>query len=72
MIQKYGIDFGTTNSSIAVRFADANEVERTIVADLKDRYPKETIPSVVCICEDGNIFVGMDAYESRRERSQID
>lgn len=63
MIQKYGIDFGTTNSSIAVRFADANEVERTIVADLKDRYPKETIPSVVCICEDGNIFVGMDAYE---------
>jgi len=63
VIQKYGIDFGTTNSSIAVRFADANEVERTIVADLKDRYPKETIPSVVCICEDGNIFVGMDAYE---------
>lgn len=63
MIQKYGIDFGTTNSSIAVRYADLEEHEHTIVADLKDRYPKETIPSVVCICEDGNIFVGMDAYE---------
>ena len=62
MTYKYGIDFGTTNSSIAIRFADESQVEHTLVVDLKDRYPKETIPSVACIAEDGSIFVGMDAY----------
>lgn len=63
MTYKYGIDFGTTNSSIAIRFADDNQIEHTLVVDLKDKYPKETIPSVACIAEDGRIFVGMDAYE---------
>lgn len=63
MIYKYGIDFGTTNSSIAIRFADDDKKERTIVFDLKDSYPKETIPSVLCITENGEIFVGEDAYE---------
>lgn len=62
MTYKYGIDFGTTNSSIAIRFADESQVEHTLVVDLKDRYPKETISSVACIAEDGSIFVGMDAY----------
>lgn len=62
MIYKYGIDFGTTNSSIAIRFADESQVEHTLVVDLKDRYPKETIPSIACITEDGNISVGVDAY----------
>ena len=65
MISKYGIDFGTTNSSIAVRYVEnkpSGPVERTEVIELMDRYPYETVPSSVCICEDGNIEVGMDAY----------
>lgn len=63
MVYKYGIDFGTTNSSIAIRFAGDNAVEHTLVIDLKDKYPKETLPSIACITDDGNIYVGADAYE---------
>lgn len=68
MTLKYGIDFGTTNSSIAFRFTEEDDTEHTIVVDLKDRYPKETIPSTVCICEDGSIFVGMDAFSQASKR----
>lgn len=63
MIYKYGLDFGTTNSSIAIRYAEEDETEHTIVVDLKDQYPKETLPSLICITETGDVFVGLDAKE---------
>ena len=64
---KYGIDFGTTNSSIAFRYAERDGSEHTIVADLQEDYPRETIPSVVCICENGSVYVGKEAYERARK-----
>ena len=66
MIYKYGIDFGTTNSSIAIRIADEGESEHTIVVDVKDTYPRETLPSIACITENGKIVVGNDAYQQLR------
>lgn len=60
MVYKYGIDFGTTNSSIAVRFLGDDDAEHTMVVDVKDTLPRETLPSVVLINADG-IFVGEDA-----------
>lgn len=35
MIYKYGIDFGTTNSSIAMRFVGDDKEEHTLVVDVK-------------------------------------
>ena len=63
MIIKYGIDFGTTNSSIAVRYMDESENEFTELIDLKAIYPKETIPTIFCISEDGDIVAGSAAYQ---------
>lgn len=60
MIYKYGIDFGTTNSSIAIRFVGDDDAEHTIVVDVKDTLPRETLPSVILISKDG-IMVGEDA-----------
>ena len=60
MVYKYGIDFGTTNSSIAVRFLGDDNAEHTMVVDVKDTLPRETLPSVVLINPDG-VFVGEDA-----------
>lgn len=61
MIYKYGIDFGTTNSSIAVRFVGDDHAEHTLVVDVKDTLPRETIPSVVLAKEDGTILAGENA-----------
>ena len=60
MFYKYGIDFGTTNSSIAIRFLGDDDAEHTLVVDVKDTLPRETLPSVVLINADG-VFVGEDA-----------
>ena len=61
MIYKYGIDFGTTNSSIAMRFVGEDKQEHTLVVDVKDTLPRETIPSVVLVDNKGNIVAGEDA-----------
>lgn len=61
MIYKYGIDFGTTNSSIAIRFVGDDKQEHTLVVDVKDTLPRETIPSVVLADDKGNIVAGEDA-----------
>ncbi|HAU84317.1 MAG TPA: hypothetical protein DCW90_02035 [Lachnospiraceae bacterium] len=61
MIYKYGIDFGTTNSSIAMRFVGDDKEEHTLVVDVKDTSPRETMPSVVLIDRDGKISVGEKA-----------
>ena len=45
MTYKYGIDFGTTNSSIALRFVGDDKNEHTLVIDVKDTLPRETIPT---------------------------
>lgn len=60
MFYKYGIDFGTTNSSIAIRFLGDDDAEHALVVDVKDTLPRETLPSVVLINADG-VFVGEDA-----------
>ena len=61
MIYKYGIDFGTTNSSIAIRFVGDDKQEHTLVVDVKDTLPRETIPSVVLADDKGNAVAGEDA-----------
>ena len=61
MIYKYGIDFGTTNSSIAMCFVGDDDNEHTIVVDVKDTNPRVTIPSVVLIEQDGKIYAGAEA-----------
>ncbi len=61
MTYKYGIDFGTTNSSIAIRFVGDDKIEHTLVVDVKDTLPRETIPSVVLADDRGRIVAGEDA-----------
>jgi molecular chaperone DnaK (HSP70) len=61
MIYKYGIDFGTTNSSIAIRFIGDDQLEHTLVVDVKDTLPRETIPSVILADDSGKIVAGEDA-----------
>jgi len=61
VIYKYGIDFGTTNSSIALRFVGDDAQEHTQVIDVKDTLPKETLPSIVHIDPLGKISVGTEA-----------
>lgn len=61
MIYKYGIDFGTTNSSIAIRFVGDDKLEHTLVVDVKDTLPRETIPSVMLADDKGAIVAGEDA-----------
>ncbi len=63
MIYKYGIDFGTTNSSIAIRFVGDDNKEHTKLIELKDTLPKEIIPSVVLADDEGNIIAGEDALD---------
>lgn len=61
MIYKFGIDFGTTNSSIAIRFVGDDKAEHTLVIDLKNTLPRETIPSVAMFDDRGSIWAGEDA-----------
>lgn len=71
MIYKYAIDFGTTNSSIALRTRDEiTGDENTIVFQIQDSQGKHlTMPSVIYIDSQtdtkdiGSLFVGHDAKE---------
>lgn len=69
MSYKYGIDFGTTNSSIAFRFADESESEHTWVVDVQDTYPRETMPSLIYVNEEGLIKVGAEAQQIYRKNT---
>lgn len=60
---KYGIDFGTTNSSIALRFMGTDNNEHTYVARLKDTKPQEVMPSVVLFDKKGRKRAGQEAKE---------
>lgn len=60
---KYGIDFGTTNSSIALRFMGTDNNEHTYVARLKDTKPQEVMPSVVVFDKMGRKKAGQEAKE---------
>lgn len=65
MIYKYGIDFGTTNSSIALRYRKSSTKEEfTTVFEISDEKPTTSIPSVILVDSYGNIFVGDDAIEN--------
>lgn len=62
MAYKYGIDFGTTNSSIAICYEEDNK--KTIhTIKLRDKHPNYVLPSVAFITED-KIFVGDDAVDA--------
>ncbi len=61
MIYKYGVDFGTTNSSIAIRFVGDDNQEHTLVVDVKNTHPRETLPSIVYINDEREIAVGEEA-----------
>lgn len=64
MTYKYGIDFGTTNSSIAVRFTDEDEREHTIVYQVKNNNPQEVLPSMLLIGTDGTVTFGDDLQDA--------
>lgn len=70
MIYKYGIDFGTTNSSIALCSKDKNGVIETHVFDMQDSYPYVTLPSVVYI--NGNLENSYIGNEAKRRFSVQD
>ena len=63
MTYKYGIDFGTTNSSIAMRFVGDDKAEHTLVVEVKNTRPRETMPSVILIDDKGGVFAGSEALE---------
>lgn len=54
----YGIDFGTTNSSIAAAFADRVEVLSVASGSMP-----ESVPSIIFLGRDGNELAGNDAVE---------
>lgn len=70
MVYKYGIDFGTTNSSIAVRFLGDDDREHTLVVDVKDTLPRETLPSVILVNPEG-VFVGEEALNRYTQQVSI-
>lgn len=63
---KYGIDFGTTNSSIGFMFKE-DDKEHTWIVDVKEQYPRTTLPSIVLVDDKGNIEVGKDAIDKYSE-----
>ena len=72
MIYKYGIDFGTTNSSIALRYRKSSTKEEfTTVFEISDEKPTTSIPSVILVDSYGNIFVGDDAIENYKSLKTV-
>ena len=51
-MNKYGIDYGTTNSSIAISYMD-NGSAQTSVIEIEDTMPKVVMPSKVLVTETG-------------------
>lgn len=59
MAYRYGIDFGTTNSSIAICFYEDESVH-TYIVEMRQKHPVAVLPSIAYITED-KIYVGDDA-----------
>ena len=59
MAYKYGIDFGTTNSSIALCFCEEDGVH-TYVVEMRQRHPVTVLPSLAYVTKD-SIYVGDEA-----------
>lgn len=49
--------------TIAMRFVGDDNAEHTLVVDVKDTLPRETVPSVVLIDDKGNILAGTKAID---------
>ncbi len=63
MLNKYGIDYGTTNSSIALSYMD-NGVAKTVVVPVEDTIPKGVMPSKVLITGTGYATGRFEAQSS--------
>lgn len=63
----YGIDFGTSNSQIALAWAD-----RTEVVSVGGRRVAENLPSVIYLNRDGNQAAGDDAIEQYLVSAGVD
>lgn len=57
LVYKYGIDYGTTNSSIALSIYQDDEIITTL-ARLEDGQPTDIMPSRVLVAANGQLFVG--------------
>lgn len=57
LVYKYGIDYGTTNSSIALSVYQDDEIITTL-ARLEDGQPTDITPSRVLVASKGQLFVG--------------
>lgn len=62
-MNKYGIDYGTTNSSIALSYIE-NKVTQTVVIDVEDTMPRTVMPSKVLITPTGYTVGREDAKSS--------
>lgn len=68
-IYKYGIDYGTTNSSIGLtRKIDGEEY--TTLFDVENATPRQVMPSRVCVLN-GDIIVGREAARVHRGDTQM-
>ena len=69
---KYGIDFGTTNSSIALRYSPDNKKVETIIfdADSHNRGKEKLCPSLVYLDETGKIEIGYDALKASTDKNR--
>ena len=57
LVYKYGIDYGTTNSSIALSIYQNDKIITTL-ARLEDSQPTDIMPSRVLVADNGQLFVG--------------
>lgn len=62
-IYKYGIDYGTTNSSIALSIFK-NEDTITEVIDVEETMPRKSTPSRVLVTDNGSLLVGRHETKS--------
>lgn len=69
---KFGIDFGTTNSSIALRYSPDNKKTETIIfdADTHNRGKEKLCPSIFYIDETGRIEIGYDALKASTDKDK--
>lgn len=61
MAYKYGIDFGTTNSSIAICFIGDDEEKHTLVVDRERPHPPFTLLPSLFYIDENEILVGDEA-----------
>ena len=60
MIYKYGIDYGTTNSSIAICYGNSSDSHLKVI-DVENSMPKTVMPSKVVLSTDLRLHVGRNA-----------